>query len=69
MLGLGLTELMVILVVALIVFGPGKLPQMGKAMGKAISEFKRAVRGIDDDDDDDDKKLPPGKGDDPRLAG
>ena len=35
-------ELILILVIALIVFGPGKLPEMGKALGKSINEFKQA---------------------------
>ena len=65
MFGLGLTELIVLLIVALIVFGPGKLPQVGKALGKGINEFRRAAKGLDDDDDDD--ELPPS--DPPKLAG
>lgn len=40
--GLGTTELLVILVVALILFGPRKLPQMGRSLGKSLGEFKRA---------------------------
>jgi len=67
MFGLGLTELIVILIVALIVFGPGKLPQVGKALGKGINEFRRAAKGLDVDDDDDDDVLPPS--DPPKLAG
>lgn len=39
---LGTTELMVILVVALIVFGPRKLPQLSRSLGKSITEFRRA---------------------------
>jgi TatA/E family protein of Tat protein translocase len=39
---LGTTELMVILVVALIVFGPRKLPQLSRSLGKSLSEFRRA---------------------------
>lgn len=39
---LGVTELFLILGIALIVIGPGKLPEAGKALGKSISEFKRA---------------------------
>ncbi|MEW6082043.1 MAG: twin-arginine translocase TatA/TatE family subunit [Bacillota bacterium] len=39
----GWTELVIILVIALIVFGPGKLPDVGKALGKAIGEFKKGT--------------------------
>lgn len=40
--GLGTTELLVILVVALILFGPRKLPQLSRSLGKSLGEFKRA---------------------------
>jgi sec-independent protein translocase protein TatB len=40
--GLGTTELLLILVVALIIFGPKKLPQLARSFGKSMSEFKRA---------------------------
>jgi TatA/E family protein of Tat protein translocase len=39
---LGIPELMIILVVALIVFGPRKLPELGRSLGRSINEFKRA---------------------------
>lgn len=47
MFGLGLPELVVILVIALIIFGPKKLPEMGKAIGKAMNEFKKTSEGIE----------------------
>ena len=40
--GLGTTELLVIVVVALILFGPRKLPQLSRSLGKSLGEFKRA---------------------------
>jgi sec-independent protein translocase protein TatA len=43
MFGLGTTELILILVIVLIVFGAGKLPEIGSAMGKAIKSFKKTV--------------------------
>ena len=45
MLNLGMPELILILVIALVVFGPGKLPEVGKAVGKGIQEFRRATSG------------------------
>ena len=47
---IGMPELIIILVIALIVFGAGKLPQIGENMGKAIRNFKKATtekEGID----------------------
>jgi len=46
MFSLGFPELALILIIALIIFGPGKLPEVGKAVGKAIGEFKKASREI-----------------------
>ncbi|MTV47471.1 twin-arginine translocase TatA/TatE family subunit [Heliobacillus mobilis] len=40
---IGIPELLLILVVALLIFGPGKLPDVGKALGKSINEFKSAT--------------------------
>lgn len=39
---IGMPELIIILVIALIIFGPRKLPELGKSLGKSINEFKRA---------------------------
>jgi sec-independent protein translocase protein TatA len=39
---IGMPELVVILVIALIIFGPRKLPELGRSLGKSIAEFKRA---------------------------
>jgi sec-independent protein translocase protein TatA len=43
MFGLGAPELIVILVVALLIFGPGKLPEIGSALGKGIRDFRKAL--------------------------
>ena len=43
MFGLGLPELMVVLVIALVVFGPSKLPSLGKSLGEAIRGFKKGL--------------------------
>lgn len=49
MFGLGPTELVIILVIALIIFGPRRLPEMGAAIGKSIREFKKSTKEIADD--------------------
>ena len=48
MLGLSPAHLIIILVIALIVIGPGKLPEVGAAIGKSIKEFQKATGGITD---------------------
>jgi sec-independent protein translocase protein TatA len=45
MFGLGIQELLIILVIALVLFGPGKLPQIGSGLGKAIRDFKKGLSG------------------------
>jgi sec-independent protein translocase protein TatA len=47
MFGIGIPELVLILILALIIFGPGKLPEVGRAVGRGISEFKNASREIE----------------------
>jgi sec-independent protein translocase protein TatA len=57
--GLGMPELIIILVIILIIFGAGKLPQIGDGMGKAIRNFKNATSdkgGKDQDKIEEDKK-------------
>lgn len=53
---IGPVSLVVIGVVALILFGPKKLPEFGKAMGSTLREFKSATKGLTDDFEDDSKK-------------
>jgi sec-independent protein translocase protein TatA len=43
MFGIGMPEMIVILIVALVFFGPGKLPELGSSIGKAIRGFKKAM--------------------------
>ncbi|GAW92018.1 twin-arginine translocase TatA/TatE family subunit [Calderihabitans maritimus] len=43
---IGVPELILILVLALVIFGPGKLPEVGRAIGKSIREFKKATSEV-----------------------
>ena len=49
MFGIGVPELIVIMVIALVVFGPGKLPESGSALGKGIRDFKKSFEGADEE--------------------
>ena len=49
---IGPWELAILLVVVLLVFGPKRLPEMGKSLGKGMREFKDSVTGMTKDDDD-----------------
>jgi sec-independent protein translocase protein TatA len=48
---IGPLEIIVVLIIALIVFGPKRLPELGNSLGKGIREFKDSVTGDHDDDD------------------
>ncbi|MDI4648674.1 MULTISPECIES: twin-arginine translocase TatA/TatE family subunit [Cohnella] len=47
---IGISGLLIIFAIALIVFGPAKLPQLGKAFGETLREFRSSTRGIIEDD-------------------
>ena len=48
---IGLGEILILVLVVLILFGPNKLPELGKALGKAVGEFRRGIKdGLDDKD-------------------
>ncbi|WP_188453912.1 twin-arginine translocase TatA/TatE family subunit [Virgibacillus oceani] len=53
---IGIPGLILILIVALVVFGPSKLPEIGKAFGSSLKEFKNATKDIVSDDDDNKNK-------------
>ncbi len=62
MFGFGMPELIVILVIVLVVFGAGRLPEIGGALGKSIRNFKKASEGKDEieikpKNEDSDKKA------------
>ncbi|WP_281347108.1 twin-arginine translocase TatA/TatE family subunit [Virgibacillus doumboii] len=49
MMNIGIPGLIIILVIALIIFGPSKLPQLGKAVGQTLSEFRSSTKDVVDD--------------------
>jgi len=55
----GPLELVIILVIALLILGPGKLPDVGSALGKSIREFRKASSDLDDSMKVDTSPLPP----------
>jgi sec-independent protein translocase protein TatA len=52
---IGIPGLILILIVALVIFGPSKLPEVGRAAGRALREFKDATRGLVNEDKEDKK--------------
>jgi len=53
---IGPMELIVVLIIALLVLGPKKLPEVGRSVGRGIREFKNSVTGDHDDDDEDEDR-------------
>ena len=51
-LGIGLPEMLIVLVIALVVFGPKRLPDLGRSLGSGMREFKDSITGNSKDDDD-----------------
>ena len=56
----GVTELLVVLVIALIVLGPKRLPEMARNLGRGVREFKEAI-SLDGSDDDDEQRRRDGE--------
>jgi len=56
MFGIGIPELLIIAFIALIVFGPGKLPELGKALGSGVNELKKAFSKTADPKNDNKKE-------------
>ena len=49
--GIGIWEVLILLLVVLLVFGPKRLPEMGRSLGRGMREFKDSISGKDDDDE------------------
>jgi sec-independent protein translocase protein TatA len=49
---IGLPEILIVLAIALIVFGPKRLPEMGRSLGRGIREFKDSITGKDDEEEE-----------------
>jgi len=60
MFGLGHTELLIILLIALIIFGAGKLPEIGSGMGGAIRNFKKSMSSVDKEIKQESEKIETG---------
>ena len=52
---IGPLELAIVLVIALVIFGPKRLPDLGRSLGSGMREFKDSLTGKDDDDDEDEQ--------------
>ena len=53
---IGIPELIIVLVILLVIFGPKRLPGLGKSLGSGMREFKDSITGNSKDDDDDDER-------------
>ncbi len=56
MFGIGMQELLVILLICLLIFGASKLPEIGKALGRTVHEFKKGLKETDSGDAGEEKK-------------
>lgn len=54
---IGIPGLILVLVLALIIFGPKKLPELGRSVGQTLKEFKKSTKGLIDDEKETDMKI------------
>ena len=54
---IGPLEIAIVLIIVLIIFGPNRLPELGRSMGRGIREFRGSISGDDDKDDSDNKRA------------
>ncbi|MBA2297102.1 MAG: twin-arginine translocase TatA/TatE family subunit [Actinobacteria bacterium] len=70
--GIGVTEMVILLIVLLVFFGPKRLPEMGRSLGKGMREFKDSISGNDRDDEPVHKRfsteLPPAEAEAPEYV-
>ena len=62
-LGIGVWEILIVLLLALLIFGPKRLPEMGRSLGRGLREFKDSISGKDTDEER--LELEPGQDDQP----
>ncbi len=56
---IGPLEIAIVLIIALVIFGPKRLPELGRSAGKGFREFKSSITGADDKDEDGEDAPPP----------
>jgi sec-independent protein translocase protein TatA len=54
---IGIWEIAIVLIIALVIFGPKRLPELGKSLGRGIREFKGSLSGDHDDEPDQPRKI------------
>ena len=64
-LGIGPLELIIVLVIALVIFGPKRLPDLGRSLGTGMREFKDSITSSSKDDDDEPSAVTAARSDDP----
>jgi sec-independent protein translocase protein TatA len=65
--GISIWEILILLLIVLLIFGPKRLPEMGRSLGRGMREFKDSITGRDDDERP--PELPPAQDEPPVAAG